>query len=137
MDVSCKHFNYKSIPNAIFFPIHIRVTKVLFVSTCIFFPDERHADTIEHDTPIDIDHVSLPSGQPATQNETPQMEHESAGEDQGLVHGEEHDADVAVPPFPGSFHVTSRGTLETTFLVDEELIPYKMENIPGTIDKMF
>jgi len=79
----------------------------------------------------------LPSGQPETQNETPQMEHESAGEDQGPVHGEEHDADVQVPTFPGSFRVTSTGTLETTFLVDEELIPYKMEKIPGTIDKMF
>ena len=38
LDVSCKLFNYKSIPNAIFFPIHIRVTKLLFVSTGIFFP---------------------------------------------------------------------------------------------------
>ena len=102
-----------------------------------FFPGERHADTIEHDTPVAIDHVSLPSGPPATQNETPQMEHESAGEDQGPVHGEEHDFDVAVPTFPGSFRVTSTGTFETNFLVDEYLIPYKMEKIPGTIDKMF
>ena len=102
-----------------------------------FFPGERHTDTSEVHTPVAIDHVSLPSGQPATQNETPQMEHESAGEDQVLVHGEEHDADVAVPPFPGSFRVTSTGTFETTFLVDEDLIPYKMEKIPGTIDKMF
>ena len=38
LDVSCKLFNYKSIPNAIFFPIRIRVTKILFVSTGIFFP---------------------------------------------------------------------------------------------------
>ena len=65
----------------------------------------RHADTIEHDTPVTIDHVSLPSSQSATQNETPQMEHESAnknqghesaGEDQGPVHGEEHDFDAVV-----------------------------------------
>ena len=65
------------------------------------------------------------------------MEHESAGEDQGPVHGEEHDIDVAVPTFLGSFRVRSTGTFETTFLVDQELIPYKMEKIPGTIDKMF
>ena len=43
--------------------------------------------------------------------------HESASEDQGLVHGEEHDFDAAVPAFPGSFHVTSTGTFETTFLL--------------------
>ena len=102
-----------------------------------FFPGERHADTIEVDTPVAIDHVSLPSGQPATQNETPQMEHESAGEDQGPVHGEEHDFDVAVPTFPRSFRVTSTRTFESTFLVDEDLIPYKMEKILGTIYKMF
>ena len=102
-----------------------------------FFFGERHADTIEHDTPFATDHVSLPSGQSETQNETPQTEHESAGEDQGPVHGEEHDFDATVPTFSGSFHVTSTGTFETTFLVDEELIPYKMEKIPGTIDKMF
>ena len=102
-----------------------------------FFPGERHADTIEHDTPVAIHHVSLLSGQLATQNETPQMEHESAGEDQGSVHGEEHDFDATIPAFPGSFRVTSMGTFETTFLVDEDLIPYKMEKIPGTIDKMF
>ena len=55
------------------------------------------------------------------------MEHESAGEDQGPVHGEEHDIDVSVPTFPRSFRVTSTGTFETNFLVDEDLIPYKME----------
>jgi hypothetical protein len=102
-----------------------------------FFPGERHAGTIEHDTPFATDHVSLPSGQSETQNETPQMEHESAGEDQGPIHGEEHDFDAVVPAFPGSFRVTSTGTFETTFLVDEDLIPYKMEKIPGTIYKMF
>ena len=76
-----------------------------------FFPGERHADIIEHDTPFAIDHVSLPSGQSETQNETPQMEHESAGEDQGPVHGEEHDFDAAIPAFPRSFCVTSMGNI--------------------------
>ena len=111
-----------------------------------FFPGERHADTIEHDTPFATDHVSFPSSQSETQNETPQIEqessdedqvHESAGEDQGPVHGEEHDFDAVVPAFPGSFCVTSTGTFETTFLVEKDLIPNKMENIPGTIYKMF
>ena len=112
-----------------------------------FSPSERHAGTIEHDTPFATDHVSFPSGQSETQNETPQTEHESvdedqghdsAGEDQGPIHGEEHDFDATdVPAFPGSFRVTSTGTFETTFLVDEDLIPYKMEKITGTIYKMF
>ena len=111
-----------------------------------FFPGERHADTIEHDTPFATDHVLLPSGQSKTQNETPKTEHESAdedqghesaGEDQGPVHGEEHDFDAVVPAFPGSFRVTSTRKFETTFFADKDLIPYKMEKIPGTIDKMF
>ena len=63
--------------------------------------------------------------------------HESASEDQGPVHGEEDDFDAAVPAFPGSFRVTSTGTFETTFLVDKDLIPYKMEKILGTIYKIF
>ena len=65
------------------------------------------------------------------------MEHESADKDQGPIHVEEHDFDTVVPTFPGSFHVTSTGTFETTFLVDKDLIPYKMEKILGTIYKMF
>ena len=120
-----------------------------------FFPSERHVDTIEHDTPFTTDHVSFPYSQSETKNETPQTEHESvnedqghvsagkdqghvsAGKDQGPVHGKEHDFDAAVPTFPGSIRVTSTGTFETTFLVDEDLIPYKMEKISGSIYKMF
>ena len=33
--------------------------------------------------------------------------------------------------FPGSSHVTSTGSIETTFLVVEELIPIKIEKILG------
>jgi hypothetical protein len=33
--------------------------------------------------------------------------------------------------FPGSSHVTSTGTLKVTFLVNYELIPMKIENLPG------
>ena len=53
--------------------------------------------------------------------------HQSASEDQGPVHGEEHDFYAVILAFPGSFYVTSMGTFETNFLVDEYLIPYKME----------
>ena len=44
----------------------------------------------------------------------------------------EHDSNVdAEATFPGSSRVTRIGTLETTFLVDENLVPIKIENIPG------
>ena len=33
--------------------------------------------------------------------------------------------------FPISSHVTRTGSIVTTFLVNEELIPIKIENIPG------
>jgi hypothetical protein len=33
--------------------------------------------------------------------------------------------------FPGSSHVTSTRTLPVTFLVDNEIIPMKIEKIPG------
>jgi hypothetical protein len=33
--------------------------------------------------------------------------------------------------FPGSSHVTSTRTLKVTFLVNDELIPMKIENLPG------
>ena len=32
--------------------------------------------------------------------------------------------------FPGSSHVTSTGTIETTILVNEELVPINIEKIP-------
>ena len=38
------------------------------------------------------------------------------------------DAEVA---FPGSSHVTSIGSIVTTFLVNDELIPIKIEKISG------
>ena len=39
--------------------------------------------------------------------------------------------DNAQATFPGSSRVTSMGTLETTILVDDNLVPIKIENIPG------
>ena len=102
-----------------------------------FFPGtttEGHAGTTEHETPTIADHVSLQSGQSGMQIEAPEMEHESttpssgpsttgrADQDQG-VHAEEYDIDTALDAFPGSFCVTSMGTVETTILVDENLVP--------------
>ena len=59
-----------------------------------------------------------------------------ANQDQG-VDAEEDSIDITIASFPRSSHVTSTGTLETTFLVDENLVPIKIEKIPGTIYKMF
>ena len=39
--------------------------------------------------------------------------------------------DREVDAFPRSSHVTSTGSIVTTFLVDEELVPIKIEKIPG------
>ena len=41
--------------------------------------------------------------------------------------------------FPGSSHVTSMGSIETTFLVNADLIPINIENIQGnyTLFKLF
>ena len=39
------------------------------------------------------------------------------------------DRDVEV--FPGSSHVTSTGLIKCTFLVNAELVPIKIERIPG------
>ena len=44
----------------------------------------------------------------------------------------EHDSNVDVEaPFPGSSHFTSTRSIETIFLVNEELVLIKIENIPG------
>ena len=47
--------------------------------------------------------------------------------------------DNAQVTFPQSSSVTSMGTLETTFLVDDNLVPIKIEKIPGiyTLFKLF
>ena len=38
---------------------------------------------------------------------------------------------IAEEKFPRSYHVTSMGTIQTTFLLDEELVPIKIKKIPG------
>ena len=39
--------------------------------------------------------------------------------------------DRDVEAFPGSSHVTSTGSIKCTFLVNEELVPIKIERNPG------
>jgi len=109
---------------------------------------EGHAGTTEHETPTTTNYVPFPSDQSRTHIFASQMEHEGttpssgrstsdrADQDQG-VDAEEDSIDITIASFPGSSHVTSTGTLETTFLVDENLVPIKIEKIPGTIKKCF
>ena len=87
------------------------------------------------------------SNQSGTQVEASQREHEglvaSSGgcrldrvdQNQG-VDAEDDNIDIFVASFPGSSCVTSTGTVEATFLVDENLLPIKIEKIPGTIYKL-
>ena len=39
--------------------------------------------------------------------------------------------DRDVEAYPGSSHVTSTGSIKCTFLVNEEMVPIKIEKIPG------
>ena len=50
--------------------------------------------------------------------------------EEGVDVGLDTNADVEAT-FPGSSRVTSTGSIVTTFLVNEELIPIKIENISG------
>ena len=50
--------------------------------------------------------------------------------EEGVDVGFDTNADVE-ETFPGSSHVTSTGSIVTTFLVNEELIPIEIENIPS------
>ena len=47
--------------------------------------------------------------------------------EEGVDAGLDRDVDA----FPGSFHVTSTGSIQCTFLVNEELVPIKIERSPG------
>ena len=47
-----------------------------------------------------------------------------------MEEGFDTNADVEAT-FPGSSHVTSTGSILTTFLVNDELIPIKIEKILG------
>ena len=63
--------------------------------------------------------------------------HESDGKHQGPVHGEEHDFDDVVPPFPGSFRVTSTGTFETTFWWTNISFPTRWRRLQVLFTKFF
>jgi hypothetical protein len=54
----------------------------------------------------------------------------SAHPDQALDGGDEAIGDSTYF-FPGSSHVTNKGTLPVTFLVDENIVPIKIQKIPG------
>ena len=59
----------------------------------------------------------------ATNADRPTTDVAEEGVDAGL--------DREVDAFPGSSRVTSTGTVVTIFLVNEELVPIKIEKIPG------
>ena len=55
-------------------------------------------------------------------------DHVEHGQEEGA---EEISIDVTIPAFPGSSRVRSTGTLDISFLVDENEVPVKIEKIPG------
>ena len=55
-------------------------------------------------------------------------DHVEHGQEEGA---EEISIDVTIPAFPGSSRVRSTGTLDISFLVDENQVPVKVEKIPG------
>ena len=63
---------------------------------------------------------------PSTGGGTP--DHVEHGQEEGA---EEISIDVTIPAFPGSSRVRSTGTLDISFLVDENQVPVKIEKIPG------
>ena len=67
--------------------------------------------------------TSLRAAEGATDVAPPTTDAAEEGVDAGL--------DRDVEAFPGSSHVTSTGSIVCTFLVNEELVPIKIERIPG------
>ena len=53
------------------------------------------------------------------------------------VDAEHASIDIGKATFPGSSRVTSTSTIHTTFLVDEEIVPIKIENISGNYYALF
>ena len=53
------------------------------------------------------------------------------------VDAEHASIDIVEATFPGSSHATSMSTIQTTFLVDEDLIPIKIERIPCNYYALF
>ena len=78
----------------------------------------------------------LSTEQSATSSATPPMSAEGAADvappttdaaEEGVDAGLDRDVDA----FPGSSRVTSTGSIVCKFLVNEELVPIKIERIPG------
>ena len=56
--------------------------------------------------------------------------------EEGVDVGFDTNVDVEVA-FPGSSRVTSTGSIVTTFLVNDELVPIKIEKIPSNLPIIF
>ena len=93
-------------------------------------PSDQTTPRTPHTAPI------LSTEQSATRSATPPREAE--GEADGappttdvVEEGVDAGLDRDVEAFPGSCHVTSTGSIKCTFLVNEELLPIKIERILG------
>ena len=108
-------------------------------------PGEGRAGTVD-----DNDLTIMSTGQSATHHTTSSPREDVAGAvpstgggtHDHVEHGEEEGAeeiniDVTIPAFPGSSRVRSMGTLDISFLVDENQVPVKIEKIPGISIRLF
>ena len=93
-------------------------------------PSDQTTPRTPHTAPI------LSTKQSETRSTTPPRQAEGASDaappttnavEEGVDAGLDRDVDV----FPRSSRVTSTGSIVCTFLVNEELVPIKIERIPG------
>ena len=75
---------------------------------------------------------AVASAVPSTGGGTP--DHVEHGQEEGA---KEISIDVTIAAFPGSSRVRSTGTLDISFLVDENQVPVKIEKIPGISIRLF
>ena len=93
-------------------------------------PNDQTTPRTPHTAPI------LSTEQSATCSTTPlrAVEGEADGAPpttNAIEEGVDAGLDRDVEAFPGSSHVTSTGSIKCTFLVNERLVPIKIERIPG------
>ena len=93
-------------------------------------PSYQTTPRTPHTAPI------LSTEQSATRSATPlrAAEGEADGDPpttDAIEEGVDAGLDIDVEAFPGSSRVTSTGSIVCTFLVNEELVPIKIERIPG------
>jgi hypothetical protein len=86
----------------------------------IYTPTQHHTNTT-------VTHTIHPPGSmlvlhPDLDEHMPECARDDVDAEHGFAHFE--------ACFPGSSHVTSMGTLLVTFLVNDEIIPMKIENLP-------